>query len=330
MNERLTRDPDRPDDDIAELFAAQADAQPVPPALDARLRAAAREAALPAAGSASRDSAGEERRTEERQTRRHRVSGDRPPATLAPPRWLAAAAVLVLAVAIVPMLTKRAPDFGRGPVVERTASAPPAESSPVDASREMTTDAAATDRGANDVTSGHEEADATTGRDTATPAFVPRREARADGIAARATPSRIGPPTDDPTASESTKAEPKSPSPPASERTRAPDIALRSLADERAAASKTRALSLSKADAVAELAPSAQAEASIPDHERSPATWIEHLRTRLRRDGFTRELRDEYWRFRDRYPAFEPAFDPRAEVRTTSETEGTGNGEATR
>ena len=252
MNEDTRRD-DEPAPDIAALFAAQADAHPAPPALDARLLAAARSAAgaAPTATTTATTTVADAASA-------RRVSRSRP---FSPPRWLAAAAVLVLAVALVPLLTREAPDVRPSAsadrsvapsTIERTSAEPPAPAASAGSDIAL-------------------ESDASSPVELAPPSAPPASDALRRDAAASA-----------PFASPATS------TPPA-----------RTFAAPKGSASTAG----TDADAAGRSGENRSAR------ERDPRDWLADLRRRLRAEGLTRELRDEYRRFRARHPDIAPAFD---------------------
>lgn len=269
-----------PDDDIAALFDAQAHELVVPADLDARVRDAARAAVTddgPGTVPAPDASAGQARRD----TLRYRH----------PPRWLAAAAVVALAVALLP-LVRQAPESRHAPVADDAASP-----SPLDAT-------IAEDTAVPDAATG--VAAETTERRV--------ERAAATGDAPDLVPSEMTPPT------ARRKATMESAPPPTplllpNGAGAGDDVPFDPIVDDIDAEHRRQLDAVeveSREEAEADTTPAAD---PFDGYRRTPALWLDRLRERLRADGLTPRLEAEYRRFRSRHPDVEPAFDPEAVAR---------------
>lgn len=286
------------DDDLATLFAAQDASSRIPAALDARIRAAAHQPLVKRADASqttsfntpfdksnTRDATPPPKRDAATVTRIESLANERK--TARPPRWLAAAAVVMLAAALVPIM-RQAPDAGNIPSAPEASIAPEAASAPV-AARTREASSAADAPATSSNTRSREMSESSVADISENPASESQPELEQSSLTRQR--------------SRSDSMSAGSAAPKAGESKAGESVSVDAAAEADAPSSFEAPLSF--------VAPQADADDAI-DFRASPDRWLAQIRLELAANGPTAELRKEYARFRRQYPDIQADFDVEA------------------
>jgi len=290
---------DERDDDLAALFSAQARTLAVPPSSGDRIRAAARQRTR--SYSAPIDIA-TARHASSRQATVRKSSGSGTRYRQAP-RWFAAAAVLVLAAALLPLI-RQAPEQpvpGTSRSLESSESLSVSPSVSPSLSLEDRDDFLAMAPEASSLSerrleAGDIAADSSTNavRESAGEETMLAAETDADTAVGAGTGVTTGASTDSPVADIESREVARS-----VEQLAAPasSLSLQTPVDTFSSASRQRS----------------SAKQKNIEFRNSNSTWLKHIREQVEKVGVTKALRKEYAMFRERHPDYEPDFNLPAE-----------------